>query len=83
MREWLQPAAIQSEGALLSASFVISPGPAIAGKAMFIAIDKATPGRKCEGFYRAEVHAGFRGLDGGRCRDRTCGPSRVKGVLYR
>ncbi len=23
------------------------------------------------------------GLDGGRCRDRTCDPSRVKGVLYR
>jgi len=23
------------------------------------------------------------GPDGGRCRDRTCDPSRVKGVLYR
>jgi len=25
----------------------------------------------------------LRGLHGGRYRDRTCGPSRVKGVLYR
>ena len=27
--------------------------------------------------------AGLSGLYGGRCRDRTCDPSRVKGVLYR
>ena len=26
---------------------------------------------------------GLPGLHGGRCRDRTCDPSRVKGVLYR
>ena len=25
----------------------------------------------------------LRGRRGGRCRDRTCDPSRVKGVLYR
>ena len=30
-----------------------------------------------------ETAVGLPGLDGGRCRDRTCDPSRVKGVLYR
>jgi hypothetical protein len=32
----------------------------------------------CEGFYRPGNRAGLPGLDGGRCRDRTCDPSRVK-----
>ena len=35
------------------------------------------------GFSKPGNHAGLRGLHGGRYRDRTCGPSRVKGVLYR
>jgi hypothetical protein len=36
--------------------------------------------RNCEGFYRPGNRVGLPGLDGGRCRDRTCDPSRVKGV---
>jgi hypothetical protein len=39
--------------------------------------------RNCEGFYRPGNRVGLPGLDGGRCRYRTCDPSRVKGVLYR
>jgi hypothetical protein len=39
--------------------------------------------RNCEGFCRSGNRVGLPGLDGGRCRDRTCDPSRVKGVLYR
>ncbi len=39
--------------------------------------------RNCEGFCRPGNRVGLPGLHGGRCRDRTCGPSRVKGVLYR
>ena len=36
--------------------------------------------RNCESFYRPGNRVGLPGLDGGRCRDRTCDPSRVKGV---
>ncbi len=36
----------------------------------------ATDGN-CEGFCRPGNRVGFLGLDGGRCRDRTCDPSRL------
>ena len=36
--------------------------------------------RNCEGFCRPGNRVGLPGLHGGRCRDRTCDPSRVKGV---
>ena len=31
----------------------------------------------------ADAYGAHRCGDGGRCRDRTCDPTRVKGVLYR
>jgi hypothetical protein len=36
--------------------------------------------RNRDGFCRPGNRVGLPGLDGGRCRDRTCDPSRVKGV---
>ena len=39
--------------------------------------------RNCDSFCSPVNRVGLPGLDGGRCRDRTCDPSRVKGVLYR
>ena len=35
--------------------------------------------RNREGFSRPGNRVGLPGLDGGRCRDRTCDPSHVKG----
>ena len=39
--------------------------------------------QNCEGFCVPGNRVGLPGLHGGGCRDRTCGPSRVKGVFYR